>query len=299
MYFCIVSDKMLINSYDIYDKINTKQGAHMIKLFASDLDGTLFKGHNIDDMVDQMIREVIKAKKYFVMATGRQMHPQQQKDYNYDADHFYIIANNGATIYDGNQNLIDKSIIDPQFITRLMQAFLDVHFEFIDEEGTYIRGTKEEYLASHTRKWPLFYQMLETCHFACEPDEILKRDIVKINCYIEDLALYQKIDEFCQKHNSWVVNAPFDKKQIEITSAQVNKGQAIKKLARRLHIADEEVAVYGDGGNDLVMLTEFVHAYAPLNACEAAKKAAKKLVGSCEEHGVPLHILKTLKQEEV
>lgn len=271
----------------------------MIKLFASDLDGTLFKGHSIDDKVDQMIREVIKAKKYFVMATGRQMHPQQQKEYRYDADRFYIIANNGATIYDGNQNLIDKSVIDPQFITRLMQIFSDVHFEFIDEEGTYVRAGKEEYLAMHTRKWPLFYQMLETCHFACPSNMILKRGIVKINCYIEDLSLYQRIDEFCQKNSNWVVNAPFDKRQIEITAAQVNKGQAIKKLAHMLHIVDEEIAVYGDGGNDLVMLQEFTHAYAPQNACEAAKKLAKEVVGSCEEYGVPLHILKTLKQEEV
>lgn len=270
----------------------------MIRLFASDLDGTLFKGHNIDDVVDQTIREVIKARKYFVMATGRQMHPQQQEEYCYD-DHFYIIANNGATIYDGKHNLIDKSVIDQRFIAGLMQAFSNVHFEFIDEDGTYIRAAKEEYLAMHTRKWPLFYQMLEICHFAYDPQMILKKDIVKINCYIEDPALYQKIDEFCQRHRRWVVNAPFDSRQIEITAAQVNKGQAIKKLARRLHIADEEIAVYGDGGNDLVMLEAFANAYAPQNACEAAQKAAKKLVGSCEEYGVPLHILKTLKQEEV
>lgn len=58
-----------------------------------------------------------------------------------------------------------------------------------------------------------------------------------------------------------------------------------------------EVAVYGDGGNDLVMLDRFEHSFATSNASDAAKQAAGTVIGNCAFHAVPKHMLKTLRDQ--
>ena len=57
----------------------------------------------------------------------------------------------------------------------------------------------------------------------------------------------------------------------EITDVACNKGESVAWLAGYYGIAEDEVAVYGDGGNDIAMLKRFRHSYATKNASDAAK----------------------------
>ena len=59
----------------------------------------------------------------------------------------------------------------------------------------------------------------------------------------------------------------------------------------------EWVAVYGDGGNDIVMLDRFEHAYATSNGSDAAKRAAGNVIGNCAAHAVPRHMVATLRND--
>ena len=93
------------------------------------------------------------------------------------------------------------------------------------------------------------------------------------------------------------MNASFDGDLFELTDARVNKGEAVAWLAGHLGIAESDVAVYGDGGNDLAMLERFSHAYAPKGASEAAKLAASHVIGSCAHHAVSRHMLMTCRRE--
>lgn len=52
-----------------------------------------------------------------------------------------------------------------------------------------------------------------------------------------------------------------------------------------------------DGGNDLVMLRRFRHSYATANGSPEAKAAASAVIGRCEFHAVPKHILQTLRAQ--
>ncbi|MCI5773932.1 MAG: Cof-type HAD-IIB family hydrolase [Erysipelotrichaceae bacterium] len=262
----------------------------MFKIIASDLDGTLLVDHQMDRIVDQTIKMVLANQRYFVLATGRQMHPLHQGAFRYDDPYFYIVANNGATIYDGKGNIVQKSLIDKEFIKLLVATFPNVHFEFICEDGTYIMSDRASFIAGYGKIWKDFYTMLEICKFDTPLAKLLAQDIMKINCNIEDPRLYATIDEFCLKHQELVVNAPFEPCQIEITAAGVDKGSAIKALGKLLQVRDDQIVVYGDGGNDLKMLAAFEHAYVPENGCSAAKRLAKKILAHNDTHSVAKHI---------
>ena len=55
--------------------------------------------------------------------------------------------------------------------------------------------------------------------------------------------------------------------------------------------------VYGDGGNDVMMLERFRHSYAPSNASDAAKEAAGTILGHFATYSVSRHMRRTFRQE--
>lgn len=108
-----------------------------------------------------------------------------------------------------------------------------------------------------------------------------------------------EVASFIAEHPE-VVNAPFNPSMFEVTRAGVNKGEAVAWLAGYLGIREDEVAVYGDGGNDIQMLERFAgygHAYATSNGSDAAKHAAGNVIGSCATWAVSRHMLVTLRAQ--
>ena len=73
--------------------------------------------------------------------------------------------------------------------------------------------------------------------------------------------------------------------------------QAIEKM----EISKEEVAVFGDGLNDLSMFELFPNSFAPANAEYEIKKLAKEVIPSNNDDGVGKKIFELLyknKEEE-
>lgn len=126
---------------------------------------------------------------------------------------------------------------------------------------------------------------------------ILAHDICKVNARTADEALGRELTAFLADHQDTVVNTPFQPVMFEITDKADNKGAAVARLAAYYGIDVGEVAVYGDGGNDLVMLDRFEHSFATSNASDAAKQAAGTVIGNCAFHAVPKHMLKTLRDQ--
>ena len=94
--------------------------------------------------------------------------------------------------------------------------------------------------------------------------------------------------------------SPWSKEDLvyEITKNGVNKASAVSWLADFLNISKEEVAVYGDGGNDIMMLSSFKHSYTPSTGSIEAKEAASQIIGPYEDYSVIEHILNTIEEEK-
>lgn len=129
--------------------------------------------------------------------------------------------------------------------------------------------------------------------------DILRHDVCKINCRVTSPELERDLKAYLAERSDRVVNAPFDPVMFEITDVACNKGESVAWLAGYYGIAEDEVAVYGDGGNDIAMLKRFRHSYATKNASDAAKTAASATIGSCMVHAVPKHMLATMQQAKL
>lgn len=278
----------------------------MIKLFASDLDGTLFNAfHSTDRTILSAIRRVIDAGAHFAIATGRTM--RSTRDFGFEGIPVDIVSSNGSIVRDGRNRVVKTFPLDPAALEELLCAFPDVCFECVTPEATYITGTREERQATFSRDGVLRRIAMRgmrsreredpTLRYGQRPSEILAHGICKINCRVPDAGLKRELGAYLAERRDVFVNAPFNPAMFEITSTGVDKGSSLAWLAASRGIAEDEVAVYGDGGNDIVMLERFGHAYATSNGTDDAKRAAGTVIGSCLFHAVPRHMVRTVRAE--
>lgn len=279
----------------------------MIRLFVTDLDGTLLnEKHQLDQRILDSIDFVLDHDCYFAIATGRDMHPSHNEALDFGNRHMYTIAMNGARIFDWNRKTIYEKPIDPTFVYELAKSFTDLSFDYNGKEDKYTlasyetiykRYHKTNYFGGHMDQKQML-NWLSDYHYDLTPEEIASHTIYKINGDVKDAKRNQQVHSFLDKYRDTVVNAPFRLDFFEITEKQVNKGLAIHQLANYLGLSDDEVAVYGDGGNDLDMLKMFKHSYAPSNAIDLVKAHASHVIGSNVDYSVPKHMEEIIRNNK-
>ena len=277
----------------------------MIRLFACDLDGTLLNVfHTTDFLIMRMIRKVDNNGKFFAIATGRNMRDDQfEIDFHHSP--VYCICMNGAMILDPQRKIIYERQMPDELVREMMDQFPEIHFQYIGREKTRMQCSKEENQA-HMKKAKWYRRIIQKISrkrmgtdfvFSCTKQQIFAQPVLKVNCRIQDPALRERFEAYLESRKDRIVNAPYADGIYEITSVGVDKGQAVKALAEILGLQKQEVAVYGDGGNDIEMLSAFDHSYVTANACEKAKQAAHHRLGHYVFYSVPRHIMKTMKKD--
>ncbi|MDO4199082.1 MAG: HAD family hydrolase [Erysipelotrichaceae bacterium] len=278
----------------------------MIRLFASDLDDTLL---NIEHATDSYILDTIKAVKdegkVFTCATGRSLHEHEISRLHIDDN--YTISMNGAMIRNPEGKVIYSKPIDKNVIKECLTLFNGCDFDYSGDEHTYSTTTLEEKIEGFHRDGfkelpgnpvrirDFFMDFI----FKCPDEEILKHDIYKINANLRDPDTHQRFVEFLESHKGSLVNAPTYDPYFEVTQNNVNKGVAVAFLADYLNIPEDEVMVFGDGGNDYEMLSMFKNSYSPENASDEAKQRAHYVIGKSSDYSVSKEIRKNLEKAEI
>lgn len=285
----------------------------MIKLFAADLDGTLLGAmHQVSEPVRHAVREARREGAHFSVATGRTL--RTPDDFGFDGLGNDVVAANGAIVMTCEGELIRFEQIDPALVEEMLLAFPNAVFTCVGRKGTYVTGTREEHDAGFRDRKGLKRAITavrmramkqgdsfeKEFRFEQAPADVLADDICKINCRTNDAGIVTEFGAFLAEHTDKLVNAPFDPSMFEVTRTGVNKGAAVARLAEHYGFGPDEVQVYGDGGNDIDMLSRFSghgHAFAPRGACDAAKTAASATIGSNVLYAVPRHVTKTLRSQ--
>lgn len=278
----------------------------MIKLFASDLDGTLLNTfHQLDATILRALAEVTASGAHFSVATGRTM--RRPAEFGFGDIPAASVCANGSLVYSSEGELIYHGLIDPAVLEEMLLGFPGICFECVGLERTYVTGSREACAAGYKPKGLIERIAMSSRRnranifadqiFDQTPADVLSHEICKVNARTSDPALDRALKAFLAEHTDTVVNAPFDPIMFEISDVRVNKGASIARLAEYLGFTEDEVAVYGDGGNDIAMLERFEHAYATSNGSDDAKRAAGNVIGSCTFHAVPRHMLATVRAQ--
>ncbi len=275
-----------------------KDDKKKIKLFVSDIDGTLLNERS--ELEEETIGAICRFQKQggvFMLATGRNSwEVSQVTDF---IDDVIVNCVNGAMLCLENGNTIFAHFVDNghvETIASLCDEY-DTPVEFHGEKATYTSWKKEAFkrraievfARNRAEDAELIFDKIyenEGMKFEAPLKEILKQKITKIEVVFmkDDVApiLEKRCKEILIDCN---VVATSGMAGIEITSDRADKALAIRHYCEMRGIDEDEVAVVGDGENDIPMLRAFRNSYAMDNATGETKEAATYIALSNREKG--------------
>jgi hypothetical protein len=269
----------------------------MIQLFGTDLDGTLLVDHVCSDYIRNKLNSLLENGAYICLATGR----NKRNAFAENIPCSHAVCLNGSVIYDTKQNPIIYHAISKKIVAKILEELADLPLEFNCLQGAYVLCSKEDFItariAGQGKEFPSDPEKTKSFFAShqcgCSKEEILKQDVLKIEMISADKKERQRLEAFLLKHNNELVNAGSYPWVYEITASKVSKANALLELASWLHVCPEQTAVYGDGGNDVDMLSKFEHSYCPADGQPSAKKAAKSIIPAHDTYSVIDHIYST------
>lgn len=221
----------------------------MIKLIASDLDGTLLLNGSqvLPEGICAQIRELKKYGVLFVAASGRQYANLQRLFASVKDEIAYICENGCLAFCDGK--MIHKERMDRQMGQEILQSIMEK-----DTEEALLSGENTSYIQPKTE------------HYEYWMKEVVKNNVTVVEDILTTEEEYFKISLYEQKgigesQNYW--KEKFGDKVTVVTSGNewldmmpfsVNKGTALQVMLEYLHILPEECIAFGDNYNDVEML---------------------------------------------
>lgn len=257
----------------------------MIKLIASDMDGTLLNEHGkLNEELFPIIHRLKDKDILFVVASGRQYYSLKNKFSKLEHDIPYVAENGSYVIYKNKE--ISSSVLDKATIEKLLEQVRQIdgcEIILCGKKGAYVEKHYEMFI-NEVKKYYLKYEIVD--------------DLSKVE---DDFLKFTLYDFKGAAENSNKILHPIWKDKLKVTvsgkfwldmmNKDSNKGVAIKFLQEKFNIKPEETMVFGDYFNDIEMLNSAYYSYAMENAPEEVKKHARFHAKSNRENGV-LEVIK-------
>lgn len=242
----------------------------MIKLVASDLDGTLLLNgaQSLPEELFPLIKELKDLGILFVAASGRQ-YANMKRLFAPVADEMSFISENGGLAVFNDEVLYQDSF--PR------ELVLEIIKAIENKNGAEFTCSTKDY----------YYIRPKTEHF-----EDLMLNVVKNNCrIIKDLseitepcmklAVYERGGIMEDSVSYWkerfgdrctVVTSGFA--WVDFVPFTTNKARGLKEYQERLGIRSEECVVFGDEYNDMAMLKAVPYSFAMAHAKQGVRESA-------------------------
>ena len=287
----------------------------MIKLIASDMDGTLLNdNHEIDKETAEAIKKAEEVGIIFVISTGR-----EYENVKYILDKKDIkcqcILSNGAEYRDENGNILDVININENSAKEIIQIFKDnnISARMFTDKGIFTTSTREKALEELTFRTLTFDKNLTkeeakkiaekenffTCLKYVEDVEKFFEDGIEIRKFVafhEDIELFNKLKGTMGKIGGLAISSSFND-NIEITDINAQKGFILEKVITKMGIDKKDVVILGDSFNDYSMFEIFEESVAMKNAIPEVKKIAKYITDTNDNQGVAKAIYNILNNE--
>lgn len=250
----------------------------MIKLIASDMDGTLLdeKSQLLPETF-QLIERLREHGIRFVAASGRRLDTLQEYFKPVEGKVDFVASNGAQVVMDGL--LIDNEIFSRTALHRLKEVvdlFDNLHLAVFDRKTSYLLEDRSLYTPEFDKDMP------EPVVEGIPGAEV---NIIKasVNCKgpIMDMAYVltrEMGDDF--------VFAPSGTQWIDVMQRGVNKATGIEQILSLQEIDYSEVMAFGDSMNDYELLRRVGLGCAMENGRPALKSIATRVIGTNAEHAV-------------
>lgn len=276
----------------------------MIKLAATDLDGTLISSNGeISNENFEAMENAMNNGLYVVPTTGRSFYemPQSLRE---KKTYTHCICSNGAVIFDRDGKEIWKSTFSK---AETMELF-GILSEYDTMIEVYTKGTPVTEKSKLTKESYIHYRVEENYHdvltatrkgtenlesFLMENDEGAEM----FNIFFSDMDERKEAFERIGKLNNVELTTSMES-NMEILQRSVNKGSSLTMLCEKLNVKKEEVMAMGDSRNDLTLLSAAGTALAVANACDDLKQVADEVICSCDESAMAYALSRFVQGEK-
>lgn len=272
----------------------------MIKMIAADLDGTLL---NDDGMITPDTRNaLIHAQEKgirMVIATGRTPKFTIQEQKQLQMERFknnYIIALNGQEIYrfsDGH------TWCGPRVPAPDVSPTLKLAYDYCLEALCYDGNVRYQYLPPDFQAKKEAWLTVHQAEAHKDHESILgeripittwespfPQEVSKIALLHSPLRLQEVLPLIRDRLLPGLKALLVKPNWLEIIPAGVSKGDALKRIMEETGIQANEVAVFGDGENDIDMIKAAGYGFAMGNAFPSVKQAAFAVTASNNQDGI-------------
>lgn len=247
-----------------------------IKLIATDMDGTFLDKKSQYDK-KRLQNVLAKAKEQgirFVVASGRSLHSLKDVFPDFTEDIIFL-GENGMVVEYRGQTLYEEVIPKPLYL-EMVQKIKNSHFE--DKDLIHLSGKQKVYVLSDINKD--YYAFLKHYYPIIEMvdsfEEVEDR-VYKIGANFAADEVYEASQWITQQVDG-LVSLTSGYESLDVIMEHVDKGNALRHLCEKLHIAPEEVLAFGDNYNDTGMMEFSGTAVAPENAVAEIKEIANQII---------------------
>ena len=235
----------------------------MIKLIASDLDGTLLygRGNSVSEEMFEMIREMRKKGMLFVAASGRQYYNLKNLFAPVWEDMAFICENGAVVFY--QDEIIAQQVIPKEELLEL------IYMIDADERTDIILSSP--YTSNMCPKSPKFEQQIKDIgnHVTVlEKWEDAKEPLVKV-AWFEEGGVEDRLAYWEPKIKPPAKVVTSGAQWLDILFPTTHKCVGIEALQKHFGIKKEEIVAFGDNLNDIEMLSSVGYPCAMVTGKEA------------------------------
>lgn len=254
-----------------------------IKLIAVDMDGTFLtdnKTYNRERFLDQF--KAMKSQGIrFVVASGNQYYKLRSYFEDIDAGDIAYVAENGGYVHDGQQELFVADIATETLarVYPFLESLKAVTAIICGRNSACVLNTADLEEVANARN---HYQRLELIQSYQDINDTVLKIAIKMSPAIHDAVLEAARETL----GDVLVSVTSGHEWIDLIIPGVHKAHGIQLLQEQWDIADDEVAAFGDSGNDMEMLQKAGFSFAMSNASDSVRQVARYSAPANNDDGV-------------
>lgn len=261
----------------------------LIRLIASDMDGTLLDEHGeVPSETYDLILALREKGVHFAASSGRRFDRLCQF-FAPVRDKMDFVAANGAQVYvDGE--LVDREVFSHLGIRRLAKTvgkFESLHMALFDDEKSFLLDDEDKFVREIDKDLP----NAERIWYLPGPDV----SILKISIYCEDGHVMDYAYALSRELGDEFLFAPSGTHWIDALQRGVNKATGIEQVMAHHGIARDEVMAFGDSMNDYEIIRFVGTGCAMANGRPALKAVANRVIGYNYDQAVQGEMRKLLE----
>lgn len=251
----------------------------MIKLFVSDLDGTMFHNGQLFEHDVEALKNLLDQDVILCFASGRLDYEIVEIMEKLEGD-FHRISMNGTYIYSNDGEALLDATFHPTVVGKIYDMISPNKFL------KYVANNTDYFIEEKT---DLVKEIEKNSSMKAIENKSLKEELGKSitpKKYVvigEDEDLIELQEELQKELPEYITTFISAKNCLDIVPINVSKGSAISILIEKLGIKPNEIACVGDSYNDISMFELTPNSFSMENADDEVKKHASYIVPSVSE----------------